>query len=251
MSTTPPATPVRSPGAPRLASAILGGFLGLVALGLLAFGVLALWGDAQKDDDGYLSTSAHRFSSSTYAIATDELDVDLGGPGSVIERDRYGRLRLQATSSTGKPLFVGIAPTREVTAYLRGSAHSTVADVDTSPFRATYELHEGAARPALPAGRRFWAASAQGTGRQTVTWPVQDGAWSIVVMNADASRGVDARVSAGADVPFLDEVGWILTGGGSALLLVAGGLVLLGARAPRAAAGGARGLRPAAGPAAS
>jgi hypothetical protein len=251
MSTTPHVTPVRSPSAPRLASMILGGLLGLVALGLLAFGALALWGDAQKDDQGYLATSAHRFSASTYAIATDELDIDLGGPGSVIERDRYGRLRLQATSNTAEPVFVGIAPTRDVSGYLRGTAHSTVADVDTSPFRATYETHHGAARPAPPARQRFWAASAQGAGRQTVTWDVRDGAWSIVVMNADGSRGVDARVSAGADVPFLDDVGWILAGGGLALLVVAGGLIYLGARTPRSGTGAAQGLRPATEPAAS
>jgi hypothetical protein len=251
MPTAPPQNSVRSPSVPRLASLILGGLLGLVALGLLAFGALALWGDAQKDDQGYLSTSAHRFSASTYAIATDELDLDLGGPGSVIERDRYGRLRLQATSNAGKPVFVGIAPTREVSAYLRGTAHSTVADIDTSPFRATYETHHGAARPAPPAAHRFWAASAQGSGRQTVTWDVEDGGWSIVVMNADGSRGVDARVSAGADVPFLDEVGWILVGGGFTLLVVAGGLVYLGARGPRSRTGAAQGLSPAAEPAAS
>jgi hypothetical protein len=250
MSTTAPATPVRSPSGPRLAAVILGSLLGLVALGLLAFGALALWGDAQKDDDGYLSTSAHRFSAATYAIATDELDLDLAGPGSVIERDRYGKLRLQATSNAGKPVFVGIAPTRDVDAYLRGTAHSTVTDVDVSPFRATYDTRHGAGRPTPPGTRGFWAASAQGAGKQTVTWDVEDGEWSIVVMNADGSRGVDARVSAGADVPFLNEVGWILTGAGLGLLVVAGGLVLLGARAPRAGRG-AQGLRPAAEPAAS
>jgi hypothetical protein len=250
MSATPPATPVRSPGGARLASTILGGFLGLVALGLLGFGALALWGDAQKDDDGYLSTSAHRFSASTYAIATDELDADLVGPGSVIERDRYGKLRLRATSNAGKPVFVGIASTRDVSAYLRGTAHSRVTDFDVSPFRATYETRNAAGRPAPPAERKIWAASAQGHGRQTVTWDVEDGAWSIVVMNADASRGVDARVSAGADVPFLNEVGWILTGGGLGLVVVAGALVALGARAPRSASA-ASGLKPAAGPAAS
>jgi hypothetical protein len=234
-----------------MASVILGSLVGLVALGVLAFGALALWGDAQKDDQGYISTSAHRFSASTYAIATDELDVDMGGPGSVIERDRYGKLRLQATSNADKPVFVGIAPTRDVAAYLRGTAHSTVADIDTSPFRAEYETRGGAGRPTPPAAHRFWTASAHGTGTQTVTWDVEDGAWSIVVMNADGSRGVDARVSAGANVPFLDDVGWILLGGGLALLVLSGGLIYLGARAPRARRGAARGLRPAAEPAAS
>ena len=49
-----------------------------------------------------------------------------------------------------------------------------------------------------PGAQRFWAASAQGGGTQALTWDVEDGDWSVVVMNADGSPGVDAGVSAGA-----------------------------------------------------
>jgi hypothetical protein len=251
MSSPTPSNAARGSRPPRTASVILGSLVALLALGLLGTGALALWGDAQKDDEGYLSTSKHRFAASTYAIASDDLDVDLGGAGSVIDRDHYGNVRLQASSNAGKPVFVGIARTRDVSDYLRGTAHSSVTDVDTSPFHATYETHHGAGRPAAPTAQRFWVASAHGTGRQTVTWDVKEGSWSIVVMNADGSRGVDAGVSVGADLPFLDEVGWGLIGGGLAALAIAGVLVLFGGRPPRPSAGGATGLMPAAGPAAS
>jgi hypothetical protein len=65
-----------------------------------------------------------------------------------------------------------------------------------------------------------------------MTWKVRDGDWSVVVMNADGSAGVDAGVRAGADVPFLGPAGWITLGGGLVLLAGAGGLLYLGIRKP-------------------
>ena len=32
----------------------------------------------KKDDDGYLTTETHRFSADTRALATENLDLDLG-----------------------------------------------------------------------------------------------------------------------------------------------------------------------------
>jgi hypothetical protein len=76
-----------------------------------------------------------------------------------------------------------------------------VADLDYSPFRVRYREHAGDSRPVPPAQEDFWAASAQGAGTQSMTWKVRDGSWSVVVMNADGSRGVDAGVSAGPLCP--------------------------------------------------
>ena len=52
-------------------------------------------------------------------------------------------------------------------------------------------------------------------------------------MNADASRGVAADVSAGGRVRFLDEIGWGALGAG--LLTLAGAVLLVvrGGRRPR------------------
>ena len=52
-------------------------------------------------------------------------------------------------------------------------------------------------------------------------------------MNADGSRGVAADVSAGAKVPFLNELGWSAIGVGGALLSGALALTVLSARPPR------------------
>jgi hypothetical protein len=63
-----------------------------------------------------------------------------------------------------------------------------------------------------------------------MTWKVREGDWSVVIMNADGSAGVDAGVRAGADLPFLAPAGWITLGGGIVLLAAAGGLLFLGMR---------------------
>jgi hypothetical protein len=227
---TPTATPHRS--GRRTASMVVGILVGLLSFGLLALGGLLLWADSQKDDQGYIATHTQRFSSGTSAIATDSLDVDSTGPGWLTSHDHYGDVRLRVASRNDKPVFVGIARSSDVQAYLRGASHATVTDVDFDPFRATYRGQAGE-RPAKPASKPFWVASAQGTGPQTVTWDVEHGKWSVVVMNADGSPGVDAGVSAGADFPILSALAWGSIGGGLVLLGLASVLIVMGTTAQR------------------
>jgi hypothetical protein len=187
----------------RIAAFIVSGLLGLLSLGLLAAGGVLLWGASQTDEQGYLNTTTERFATNTYALSTDNFDVE--GVGWIVD---HGTLRLAVESNAGKPLFAGVAPTADVQRYLRGTSHELVSDIDYSPFHADYRRFDGDRRPAEPATRDFWAASVRGAGHQTLTWDVEDGDWSIVVMNADASRGVDADVEAGAQLDFLDSAGW-------------------------------------------
>jgi hypothetical protein len=78
-------------------------------------------------------------------------------------------------------------------------------------------------------------ASSQGTGKQSIDWEIDDGDYSVVVMNADGSLGVDADVSAGASVPYLDELGWSAIGSGAFALIVGIGLIALAVRKTRTA----------------
>jgi hypothetical protein len=140
------------------------------------------------------------------------LDFDEDGPGTLLDEALYGHLRLKVESHGDRPVFVGIARTADVERYLGETAHSVVTDVSLDPFEADYRRHGGARPPADPADQHFWVASAHGSSPQTVTWKVRNGGGSIVVMNADGSRGVDAGVSAGASLPILTPVAWGLTG---------------------------------------
>jgi hypothetical protein len=215
-----------------IALIITGSIASLFAIGLLAIGGLAFAGESEKDSDGYLSTNTHQFESGSRAIATENLDVDLGDGDWVLDTNDLGKVRLQVESRDDKPVFVGIARTSDVEDYLQGVSHSTLTDVDTSPFQADYEDHAGDRRPAAPTDSQIWVASEHGSGEQTLTWEVEDGDYSVVVMNADGSAGVDADVSTGANIPFLDEIGWTALGSGGFVLLIGIAMIVIGARRP-------------------
>jgi hypothetical protein len=233
MSDSPTAAPSRRSSAGRIAAVIVGSLLALVSLGLLVAGGAGLWANGQKDGQGYLQTRAERFHTDTAALRTNNLDVDLGGTASVLDNDLYGKVRLRATPRAGKDVFVGIARTSDVTRYLRTTAHTTVTDLDYHPFHADYAPTGGARRATAPTTRRIWVAQAHGRGAQTLTWDVTDGDWSVVVMNADGSPGIDADVRAGANVPFLNEVAWAALGAGALLMLVSVALLYAGTRTPQ------------------
>jgi len=225
---TPPVQ--RPPTGARVALLATAGVMGLMAMCLLALGTISLWGESKRDAQGYISTGSDRYQASTYALSTDDLDVDGDVPGWLVDEDAYGELRLRVDSAGDEPVFVGIAPTADVDGYLAGTDHTELSDVDYSPFEPTYRDHQGARRPAAPGDEGFWTTSTQGPGEQTLDWDVQAGHWSVVVMNADGSRGVDAGVSAGLKVSFLGPLGWSLLGGGALFLLAAGGLLYSGVR---------------------
>lgn len=219
----------------RIAAFIVAGLLSLLSLGLIAAGGVLLWADSKTDDQGFLSTTTERFATNTYALSTDNFDVEIGSADWILDRDRFGKIRLTSTSTA--PVFLGVGSTDDVRRYLRGTRHDIVGDIDYSPFRADYRRVEGDRKPARPAAQRFWAASTTGAGTQTLTWDVEDGDWSIVVMNADASPGIDADVKAGAQVDFLDSVGWGAMIAGLIGLSTAALLAVVGIRSrPRVAA---------------
>jgi hypothetical protein len=236
---TVPAAPPEPPTARRrstrhVVSIVIGSVVGLLAVALVAGGALTLWANGEKKDDGLLWTSTERVSTSTAALATENVDVNLDGAGWLVDSGTLGKIRLKVASRTDAPIFVGIAPTSAVSAYLRGTSHAIVTDIDTTAFRSTFHVNSRATAGARPVGdpttQRMWVASSYGAGTRDFTWKVKDGDWSLVVMNGDGSRGVDAAVSAGAEVPFLGPLGWSLLGGGLVLLIGSAGLVALGIR---------------------
>jgi hypothetical protein len=217
-------------GAASLAGAAI---TGLIAFALFLAGGLLLWANAHyKDSDGYFTTGSERFGSPAYAITSDDLQIGGKGASRLLSSDHYGTIRLTADARADKPVFIGIAPTDKVDAYLRDVAHSQVDDVDYAPFSARYTQRDGTRHPDAPASRHIWAAQAHGAGLQTLRWNVESGNWSVVVMNEDGSRGVLAGVSAGAKVPYVGEFGVAALGFGALFIAATAGLMLYGTRPP-------------------
>jgi hypothetical protein len=237
----------------RVVLIVLGSIGVLFGLAVLAGGGFLLWADRTQREDGYLTTPTERFATPTYALTRSRLEVDTEGAKWVLNEDWFGKIRIRGESTDEKTLFIGIGPQADVARYLGTVAHANVQDVDFDPFRVTYLPVSGGAPDGPPTEQGFWAASASGVGTQTLTWKVRDGDWSVVLMNADGSRGVDADVDLGAKLSFLLWVAIGLLIGG---VLVVGGstaLVVLAARtrhpppgtpAP-AGAGGGSGSAPA------
>src|SRR5215210_87557 len=139
-----------------IALVVTGALASLFAAGILAIGGLALWGDSQKDSDGYISTDTHQFESGTRAPATENLDIDLDDADWAMDTADLGKVRVQVDSRDDKPVFVGIARSSDVEDYLAGVSHSTLTDVSTSPFEADYDHHAGNHRPVSPGDAQIW-----------------------------------------------------------------------------------------------
>lgn len=187
-------------------SVVAGSLLGLIALGLIAAGVAGLVWNGSQRDDGYLTSSTVQFRSAGYAVSGDRVRVggengDWGWQSSLL-----GKVRVRVTpADSGRPIFVGIAASGDVLRYLSGVAWSRVERIGDS--HVVYTDITGGAPSGAPSAMPIWQAHAQGTGTQTVTWRPHGGDWSVVVMNADGSRGVAFRADAGATVPWLVWVG--------------------------------------------
>jgi hypothetical protein len=239
-SPTPPPTPPpkQQSGtgwtAGRIVLVVLGSILALLAAGLLAAGGTLLWVDlTQRDDDGFLTTPTERFESDSFAITSDSIDLLEGESDWLFSEGILGEVRI--TGEDGD-VFIGIGETADVEAYLDGVAHDEVRDLEFDPFRVEYRRFPGGEPSGPPTEQTFWAASASGSGTQSATWEAESGEWTIVVMNADASQGVSADVSAGAEANFLLwlAIGLLIAG---ALLLVGGvTLIVVGARGATTAA---------------
>jgi hypothetical protein len=210
----------------RVILIVLGSIGALFGLALLAGGGFLLWADRTQRDDGYVTTPSERFATPSYALTRTRLEVDSDGPGWLLNENWFGKVRIRGESPGAKMLFIGIGPEAAVAKYLGSVAHASVEDIDFDPFRVKYLPIAGDAPQGPPTEQRFWAVSASGVGTQTVTWKVRDGDWSVVLMNANGSRGVAADIDLGAKLSFLVWVaiglliGGVLVVGGSTALIV-------------------------------
>jgi hypothetical protein len=125
-------------------------------------------------------------------------------------------VRIHAQSLNGRRLFIGIAPTAAVSGYLGNVGRSELTGF--SHGDAQFAEHLGTSPDGPPSAQLFWARTATGRGDIALTWPVRHGAWTVVVMNANAMPGIAADVRLGARLDFLGE----LAGGIAVVALLSG-----------------------------
>jgi hypothetical protein len=209
----------------RMVVTVIGAFLALLGVGLLAIGVALACVGSQRDSAGFLHTGTERVSAQGAAIVSRDLDLGVHGPWGA-DLGTFAHLRVRATAADpDEALFVGVARTADVDRYLAGVAHDVVDDFDVRPLRIDEHAVAGGPATVEPGAVDIWEASTSGTGRQTLEWAPADGHWTVVVMQADGGSSVDADVDLGVDVRHLSAVALGLAASG--VLLVAGGIAVV------------------------
>ena len=223
----PPAGPVRRQpelrmSAGRIVALVLGVVVTLASVaGLAVGGALAWLDEGRRDSAGFVTSGQVALSTTSYALTTDNFTIE--SSSATLPHSWFGDARVRVASTDGTPVFVGLAKSADVSGYLAGVGYTTVRAI--GPNRPTYDEHAGQAPASVPSTLSIWRVQASGAGEQTITWPVETGDWTLVVMAADGSRNVDVRADVGATAPAL-EWAWVavLTSAGVTFLL---GVVLV------------------------
>ncbi len=204
----------------RVIGMVFTSIAGLIGLALLIGGLAVLAAYAfGRDDDGYFASDREHLDSATYAITTE--NIDLGEEAIDWAPDEVlGDVRIQVDADA--PIFVGIGPDANVDRYLRDVAHDELTGFNDG--EPEFASHEGARPKTAPSDQGLWVAKTEGAGEQELTWDAEFGQWTAVVMNADATRGVDVEANAAVK---LDWVIWVGLGMFVVGLLMTAGAVVV------------------------
>ena len=184
---------------------VLGCLAFVVAGGLLAGGAtLAVLQGTLQDDDGFFMSADEELRTSTHAITSVNLETEIADGAAFVPDRLLGDIRLSVAPLGDEDVFVGIGPTDEVAAYLADVGHTVVVDFDSSGIGGgdpVYVDAPGGAPETAPADAIRWSAQSSGSGTQDLVWSLEDGDWTVVVMNADGSADVAVDVAVGAEFP--------------------------------------------------
>jgi hypothetical protein len=212
-----------------IVSLVIGILLTIAGLGLLTGGIAAtVIGSRQGASDGYFVSRGETLTAGSYALTSPRIGFTADRAVPRLPFD-IARVRIAAESTSGDDVFVGLARRDDVERYLQDVAHTEVTDIQTNPFRVDYREIPGANTPETPDTQTFWAESASGPGQQQIAWSVRPGDWMLVIMNADAARGVSVDVRAGVRSDLLVPIGAGIVIGGIIALAIGIPLLVLGA----------------------
>ncbi len=163
-------------------------------LALLAGGAMVWASQFRKDAEGFHVTEPMEMESDSYAVTSQTIEIDRGASKALYWLG-MDTVKVEVESGIPSlPLFVGIADSRDVGEYLRDVEHEEVTDIEVFPSEFRHRLVTGSAQPQPPGSQRFWLERAEGTGPQRIEFDLEEGEYTIVAMNADASPGVNVEV---------------------------------------------------------
>lgn len=192
----------------RIAFGLLLALAGLLVT--VVGGIAAFW---LVGPDNTVDTGERSMSSLGLAVMTAPDLIDRHGP------------TLHVTASGAKPVFVGVGQDLDVSSYLSGSQYTRIVSFDLPSRLDTQWMKGGPDALNPPVGLDWWTVKATGAGKQSIAWPIVDGRYSVVVMNADGSPGVDAKVTFGIELDGAFGTCVLVFGIGVVLLVV--GLLLM------------------------
>lgn len=191
--------------------ALLGTLLLIAGLVLLAF----------VGFDGTFTTPRTAADADAYAIVLGATILDEG----LLEGSEESWVTLEVESAQ-KEVFVGVAAADDVASYLDGVSVAQAVSVSYPGGDLELRHVDGTNAPAPPERQAFWIAHRVGDGE--LTWELDAGDWTLVVMNVDRSRGIVVEGTATVRIPALGAglavilvIGVPLTVGGIALIVSA------------------------------
>ena len=186
---------------------VIGIILALAAAGLIVFCVAMFWANSTyTNNEGYHVTETLSFEEDSYAVAVNRGDIHLTAAwlwdwGNLVD------FKIEASNiDTDKPIFIGFAGKDDFVAYFNGVPYKYITDLSIRPCEVESVSIPGNSRPVIPPAsiddkppyEKFWEASINGAGIQTLECELEAEDYVLVLMNADGSAGVDMTVEVGA-----------------------------------------------------
>jgi len=210
----------------KMLAALLGVSTLIVSVSVLFAGGGLLWADAVLTDvDGFVNTVPMTVEVDGFALVAGPADIELPSLGA-LDTGEIATVRIQVESTEQDPgIFLGVGDAADVETYLAGVPYAVLESVESDALDLTYRTEVSGALPGPPADETFWTASVSGSNQQVLTWELETGSHSFVVMQEDASEGMSFDAVVGVRVPALQPIGFgILVGG--IVMFVTGAVVL-------------------------
>ncbi|MBS3813561.1 hypothetical protein KGY64_07025 [Candidatus Bipolaricaulota bacterium] len=204
---------------------ILGVILLFIGIGLALGGGTLLWANlAVSDNGGYYSTKTLEINRDSYAITTYPARINFGIAG-IMDWPNLVKVKVAVNNKNDKNVYIGIVKESDLRGYLGTVSYDEIRELRINhPFsdpKITYTRHTGSSTPGPPTSIDIWTASAYGDPSGELTWGVEEGSYSVVVMNQDGSRGIDMAGTIGVKVPMIFEIGVGLLAAGAIFIIFA------------------------------